>query len=171
MTPAETKREMVRRMRGKDLPATMELIADDAVYFWSNGAAMFGKPAIEAAMKTNFDAFVGDTYDIHDVTWVAESDDVAVVLPQILRAFEGKLRAAVVSRAAEDELKARFHVLVVPSLAVTRGATPLAVIPKIKDWSDYVRIVLAALAPGAPALASGAAPKTEFSFSGKGASA
>jgi len=101
----------------------------------------------------------------------AESDDVAVVLPQILRAFEGKLRAAVVSRAAEDELKARFHVLVVPSLAVTRGATPLAVIPKIKDWSDYVRIVLAALAPGAPALASGAAPKTEFSFSGKGASA
>ena len=77
MTPAETKREMVRRMRAKDLPATMELIADDAVYFWSNGAAMFGKPAIEAAMTTNFDAFVGDTYDIHDVTWVAESDDVA----------------------------------------------------------------------------------------------
>lgn len=33
MTPAETKREMVRRMLAKDLPANMELIADDAVYF------------------------------------------------------------------------------------------------------------------------------------------
>jgi ketosteroid isomerase-like protein len=77
VTPAETKREMVRRMRAKDLIGAMELIADDAVYFWSNGSAMFGKPAIEAAMKTNFDAFVGDTYDVHDVTWVAESEDVA----------------------------------------------------------------------------------------------
>jgi len=77
VTPAETKREMVRRMLAKDLPATMELIADDAVYFWSNGSAMFGKPAIEAAMKANFDTLVGDTYSVHDVTWVAETDDVA----------------------------------------------------------------------------------------------
>jgi ketosteroid isomerase-like protein len=77
MTPAETKREMVRRMLAKDLPATMELIADDAVYFWSNGSAMFGKPAIEAAMKANFDSLVGDTYAVDDVTWVAETDDVA----------------------------------------------------------------------------------------------
>ena len=101
----------------------------------------------------------------------AEADDVAVVLPQIMRAFDGKLRAAVVSRAAEDELKARFHVFVMPSLAITRGATPLAVIPKIKDWNDYVRIVLAALAPGARDLTSGAAPKTEFGFSSKGVQA
>ena len=77
MSPAQTKREMVRRMLAKDLPATMELIADDAVYFWSNGAAMFGKPAIEAAMKANFDALAGDTYEVDDVTWLTESDDVA----------------------------------------------------------------------------------------------
>lgn len=77
MTPARTKREMVRRMLAKDLVATMELIADDAVYFWSNGSAMFGKPAIEAAMKANFDSLVGDTYEVDEVTWVAETDDVA----------------------------------------------------------------------------------------------
>ena len=77
MNPAETKREMVRRMLAKGLPATMELIADDAVYFWSNGSAMFGKSAIEAAMKANFDSLVGDTYDVRDITWIAENDDVA----------------------------------------------------------------------------------------------
>jgi len=101
----------------------------------------------------------------------SETDDVAVVLPQILRAFAGRIRAAVVSRDAEEKLKARFHVVVMPSLAITRGPTPLAMIPKIKDWSEYVRVLGACLAPDAPALKSGAGPKTEFVFSGKGASA
>jgi hypothetical protein len=31
-TPAEMKRELVKRMNAKDLDGTMELIADDAVY-------------------------------------------------------------------------------------------------------------------------------------------
>lgn len=77
MTPAETKRELVRRMVAKDLAASMELIADDAVYFWSNGQAMWGKPAIEAAMKANFELLQGDTYEIDQVTWLVETDDVA----------------------------------------------------------------------------------------------
>jgi hypothetical protein len=70
MTPAETKQELVRRMRAKDLEGSMALIADDAVYFWSNGSAMFGKPAIAEAMKSNFEIIQDDTYDIFDLTWV-----------------------------------------------------------------------------------------------------
>jgi len=31
-------------MNAKDLAGTMELIADDAVYFWSNGAACSARP-------------------------------------------------------------------------------------------------------------------------------
>ncbi len=77
MTPAETKREMVRRMNAKDLAATVELIADDAVYFWSNGSAMFGKAAIAAAMQANFDGIADDSYDVEGVTWLAETDEVA----------------------------------------------------------------------------------------------
>jgi len=77
MSPAETKREMVRRMRVKDLEGTMALIADDAVYFWSNGSAMFGKAEIAEGMKTNFASIQDDTYDVHDLTWIAETDDVA----------------------------------------------------------------------------------------------
>ena len=77
LTPAETKREMVRRMNAKDVAATMEMIADDAVYFWSNGSAMFGKAAIAEAMQANFDGIADDTYDVADVTWLAESEDIA----------------------------------------------------------------------------------------------
>lgn len=77
MTPEETKQEMARRMNARDLAGTMALIADDAVYFWSNGAAMFGKPAIEAAMLANFDGIADDTYAVVDMTWLAETDEVA----------------------------------------------------------------------------------------------
>lgn len=98
-----------------------------------------------------------------------ESDDVAVVLPQILAAFRGELRGAVVARAAEDALKGRFHIAVVPSLAVVRGATPIAVLARIRDWAEYVRVIRAALAPDTPALAPSDGPKTKFTLSGAGA--
>jgi hydrogenase-1 operon protein HyaE len=96
----------------------------------------------------------------------AESDDVAVVLPELLKAFGGRLRGGVVALAAEGELKARFHVVVAPSLVVTRGQETVAVIPKIRDWSEYVERIGAALAPDAPAMKAGAGPKTEFSVAG-----
>ena len=64
-------------MRAKDLDATLALIAEDAVYFWSNGAALFGRTAIAEALTENFAAIDQDTYDVDDVVWLAESRDVA----------------------------------------------------------------------------------------------
>ena len=82
-----------------------------------------------------------------------ETEDVAIVFPQILRKFAGRLRGAVVAADAEEALKSRFQVFVTPSLAVARGAEPLGVLPKIQDWSVYVEKIDAWLAPDAPALA------------------
>ena len=96
----------------------------------------------------------------------AESDDVAVVLPELLKAFPGALRGAVVARDAEEALKSRFPVAVAPSLVVVRGAEVLAVIPKIRDWSEYVARIGAALQPDAPALHPSAGPKTEIRING-----
>lgn len=56
MTPNENKHELVLRMRARELAGTLELIADDAVYFWSDGSAMFGKDAIAEGLKRNFAA-------------------------------------------------------------------------------------------------------------------
>jgi uncharacterized protein (TIGR02246 family) len=77
MTPADVKAELLRRMTAKDLPGTLELIADDAVYFWSNGSAMFGKDAIAEGLKDNFANIQNDTYNVSDVTWLVESADAA----------------------------------------------------------------------------------------------
>lgn len=76
-SPAELKAEIIRRMRAKDLPATLKLIADDAVYFWSSGAAMFGKDAIAAGLTANFSSIDNDTYGVDDLIWLVESDDAA----------------------------------------------------------------------------------------------
>ncbi|MBP2448309.1 hydrogenase accessory protein [Rhizobium leguminosarum] len=96
-----------------------------------------------------------------------EADDVAVVLPELLQAFGGRLRGAVVLRTAEDKLKPRFNVVVMPSLVVTRRDQPLGVIGKIRDWSEYVEKITAWLAPDAPVMVASAGPKIEITHSGK----
>lgn len=93
-----------------------------------------------------------------------ETHDVAVVLPELLRAFAGRLRAAVVSRAAEAALKARFGVNVFPSLVLARGADPVAVLPKIRDWSDYCDAIERGLDPDAPVLAAASGPRVEITY-------
>lgn len=94
-----------------------------------------------------------------------ETSDVAAVLPEILRAFQGRLRGAIVAPEAEASLKGRFQVFVTPSLCVARGMEPVAVLPKILDWADYLQRIEAALDPQAPVLVSAKGPKTEFTFS------
>lgn len=67
-----------------------------------------------------------------------EALDVAIVLPELITAFQGRLRGAVVARDAETELGARFGVRVQPSLILIRGGEVLGLIAKIQDWSVYV---------------------------------
>jgi ketosteroid isomerase-like protein len=79
-SPTEYKRELVRRMNAKDLAGTMELIADDAVYFWSNGAAMFGKDQIAEGIRDVSETIQNDVYEVLDLTWLVETPDVAVAV-------------------------------------------------------------------------------------------
>lgn len=67
-----------------------------------------------------------------------EANDVAVVLPELVTVFAGRIRAGLVAREAEAALMPRFGVRVLPSLALVRGGNTLGVIPKIQDWSVYI---------------------------------
>ncbi|MBS1181660.1 MAG: hydrogenase expression protein HyaE [Proteobacteria bacterium] len=81
----------------------------------------------------------------------SDSGDVAVVLPELLATFPGRFRAAVVARSAEAAVKARCHVEVLPSLVVLREQTVIDVLPRIRDWGEYLDRLAAALRPEAPA--------------------
>ncbi|MCK1332453.1 hydrogenase accessory protein [Bradyrhizobium sp. CW9] len=67
-----------------------------------------------------------------------EAIDVAVVLPELIEAFKGRLRAAVIARGAESELGHRFGVRVQPTLIFVANGETLELIAKIQDWSIYV---------------------------------
>jgi ketosteroid isomerase-like protein len=57
---------------------TLSMIADDAVYWFSDGSVHVGKPAIEIVLRRNFELIKDETYLVSDVKWVAQSDEVAV---------------------------------------------------------------------------------------------
>jgi hydrogenase-1 operon protein HyaE len=66
-----------------------------------------------------------------------EAQDVAVVLREMLRARPGTLRVGLMSSAAEDKLKSRFGVAVLPSVVFMQGETVLETIGRIQDWTVY----------------------------------
>ena len=47
-----------------DLGAVLDLIADDAIYLFSNRTAHIGKSAIRNAIHANFGTIEGETYGI-----------------------------------------------------------------------------------------------------------
>jgi hydrogenase-1 operon protein HyaE len=98
-----------------------------------------------------------------------EAADVAVVLPELIQAFQGRLQGAVIAPQAETALAARFAVQVYPSLVLWRGGEVLEIIPKIKDWSVYVARISAALNSG-PKARSQAKVVKSMSFLNRGAS-
>lgn len=126
--------------------------------------------------EASVEAFLAPAQDapLHSVLFFAgdpaerrETGDVAVILPQLLAAFAGRLRAGLIAADAESALKDRFHVRVLPSLVVMRGAEAVGVLPKILDWSDYLARIEAMLQPDAPALGKDSGPRVKVTFSSR----
>jgi hydrogenase-1 operon protein HyaE len=66
-----------------------------------------------------------------------EGLDVAVVLPELQRAFPGRFRIGVVLRDDEDAVARRFGAQHWPSLVFVRGGRYVASIAGMKDWDTY----------------------------------
>lgn len=67
-----------------------------------------------------------------------ETPDVAVILPELRQAFQGRFDCAVASDAVETELREATRVFKTPSLMFFRDGDLIGSIPKVRDWSDYV---------------------------------
>lgn len=75
-----------------------------------------------------------------DAERLVESDDVAVILPELMRAFDLTIAAGVVARGeAERALQRRYRFNAFPTLVFLRGDGYLGAISRIQDWQDYVR--------------------------------
>ena len=73
-----------------------------------------------------------------DVSRNLETPDVAVILPELRQAFQGKFDCAVADDSVESELREATKVYKTPSLIFFHNGTCTGGIPKVRDWSDYV---------------------------------
>lgn len=101
--------------------------------------ARHGYPLLDA---DSYDHFVYGNETVvlffcNDPVHFPESNDVAVILPELLKAFNGRLQAAVVAKPIERELQARFRFTGWPSLVFLRNGEYLGAITGIRDWHEY----------------------------------
>lgn len=104
-------------------------------------------PRIGAA---DHDAFVADPgvsvlFFTGDPKQYKETNDVAVVLPELVKAYAGQLRPGVVERDAEAALQQRYGFKAWPALVFVRAGGWLGTVSGIQNWSDYLREINALL--------------------------
>jgi len=81
-----------------------------------------------------------------DAERLVESNDVAVILPEILKVYRKTLAPALVAKASERQLQRRFRFNAFPSLVFMRGDGYLGVLSRVLDWADYMSEIPAILA-------------------------
>lgn len=77
--------------------------------------------------------FAGDPRRFRDTT------DIAVVLPELVKALGGDLRAGVVSAEAGKPLQEQYRFETWPALVFLRDGAYLGSICGIQNWSDYLQ--------------------------------
>jgi hydrogenase-1 operon protein HyaE len=71
---------------------------------------------------------------------------VAVILPELLKHFAGRLTPAIADKNSERALQRRFRFNAFPALVFSRGGGYLGVITRVLDWREYVAEAAAILA-------------------------
>lgn len=104
--------------------------------------------------ETSIDAFLNQDgtailFFPGDPSQHGETDDLAVIFPELAQTFAMRARAAVVPFEATHKLKTRFQVSTLPAVVIIRGGVTVGQIPRVRDWSDYVTIIDALLKPSA----------------------
>ena len=70
-----------------------------------------------------------------------ESNDVAMILPELVKQFGGRFSAAVVAQTAQRQLQSRYGFNEWPCLVFLRKGEYLGAICRVQDWSTYLRLI------------------------------
>ena len=99
-----------------------------------------GFPLLDADGVDRFLAANGNSvlFFSGDPAQFPEANDVAVILPELMRVFGDRCRAAVVERGAQRQLQARFGFSAWPTLVLLRGDQYLGAISRVQDWPVYL---------------------------------
>ena len=73
-----------------------------------------------------------------DAERIAESNDVAVVVPELDKAFAGAVTPLIAERESERDIQRRYRFNAFPALIFLRHGEYLGAITRIRDWTDYL---------------------------------
>lgn len=76
-----------------------------------------------------------------------EIDDLAVVLPELMKEFSGQFRVGVIDPDAEKKLAVRLKISIRPTLLFLRDGTAVLSLPRMRDWSVYMEEISKILSP------------------------
>lgn len=110
-------------------------------------AALPGCCWVDGASHDAFSARPGDQllFFTGDPVRFPECLDVAVVLPELQRAFPGRFGVGVVRRGDEDTIARRWGAQRWPSLVFVRDGQYVGTLSGMMDWTDYLARVAALL--------------------------
>ena len=74
-----------------------------------------------------------------DAERIAESNDVAIVVPELDKVFEGAVTVLIADRGSERDIQRRYRFNAFPVLIFLRHGEYLGCIQRIHDWTDYLR--------------------------------
>lgn len=75
-----------------------------------------------------------------------ETNDVAVILPELMTVFDGRIQAAVIGPEMERPLFNHYRLDAFPALVFLRKGEYLGAITRVQDWDFYLRRIEALLA-------------------------
>ncbi len=88
---------------------------------------------------------VGVLFFTEDARKYPETNDVAVVLPELVKHYQGRLKPAIILREDEKVLQKLYDFYQWPNLVFIRGQHYLGSIGKIRDWHVYLERIDALL--------------------------
>lgn len=77
MSPSEFMKQYEAATCAHDLEGTLDLIAEEAIYLFSDQTSHIGKWAIRRVLNANFQNIRDEAYRLDDMRWVATSESVA----------------------------------------------------------------------------------------------
>lgn len=113
-------------------------------------AALFTRHGFESIDAGNIDRFVeapghAMLLFIEDPLRVRETLDVAVIVPEIAKAFAGRFRVGVLLPEAARQLYTRYGFRRWPAFVVLRDGAYVGAVDGLREWNEYVETVDALL--------------------------
>lgn len=103
---------------------------------------LFNRPDIQQVSSENLDGFIarGDCilFFTGDAVRYPEIDDVAVIIPELMAAFNNRFKVGAINPDTERATAKRFQVGIRPSLVFLREGVTLGVLPRVRDWAVYL---------------------------------